>query len=41
MRRPRARPGVRRPPLRAVPWYVAGNVQPFAGFAGTVVEGVY
>jgi phenylacetate-coenzyme A ligase PaaK-like adenylate-forming protein len=32
---------VRRPPCDPYPWDGAGNVQPFSGFAGTVVEGVY
>jgi phenylacetate-coenzyme A ligase PaaK-like adenylate-forming protein len=32
---------VRRPPCEPYPWDGAGNVQPFSGFAGTVVEGVY
>lgn len=32
---------IRRPPCEPYPWDGAGNVQPFSGFAGTVVEGVY
>jgi hypothetical protein len=32
---------IRRPPCEPYPWDGAGNVQPFAGFASTVVEGVY
>jgi len=32
---------IRRPPCQPYPWDGAGNVQPFSGFAGTVVEGVY
>jgi len=32
---------IRRPPCDKYPWDGAGNVQPFSGFAGTVVEGVY
>ncbi len=31
----------RRPPCEKYPWDGAGNVQPFAAFSGTVVEGVY
>ena len=31
----------RRPPCEPYPWDGAGNVQPYSGFAGTVVEGVY
>ena len=32
---------IRRPPCDPYPWDGAGNVQPFSGFAATVVEGVY
>jgi len=32
---------IRRPPCEPYPWDGAGNVQPFAAFAGSVVEGVY
>jgi len=32
---------IRRPPCDPYPWDGAGNVQPFSGFASTVVEGVY
>ena len=32
---------IRRPPCEPYPWDGAGNVQPYSGFAGTVVEGVY
>jgi hypothetical protein len=32
---------IRRPPCEPYPWDGAGNVQPFAGLGGTVVEGVY
>ena len=32
---------IRRPPCQPYPWDGAGNVQPYSGFAGTVVEGVY
>jgi len=32
---------IRRPPCDPYPWDGAGNVQPYSGFAGTVVEGVY
>jgi len=32
---------IRRPPCEPYPWDGAGNVQPFSGLAGTVVEGVY
>ncbi len=32
---------IRRPPCEPYPWDGCGNVKPFSGFAGTVVEGVY
>ncbi len=32
---------IRRPPCDPYPWDGAGNVQPYSGFAGSVVEGVY
>jgi phenylacetate-coenzyme A ligase PaaK-like adenylate-forming protein len=32
---------IRRAPCEPYPWDGAGNVQPYSGFAGTVVEGVY
>jgi len=32
---------IRRPPCEPYPWDGAGNVQPYSGFATTVVEGVY
>ena len=32
---------IRRPPCEPYPWDGAGNVQPYSGFASTVVEGVY
>jgi hypothetical protein len=32
---------IRRPPCDPYPWDGAGNVQPYSGFASTVVEGVY
>ena len=32
---------LRRPPCDPYPWDGAGNVQPYSGFATTVVEGVY
>jgi len=32
---------IRRPPCELYPWDGAGNVQPFAGLGGGVVEGVY
>jgi phenylacetate-coenzyme A ligase PaaK-like adenylate-forming protein len=32
---------IRRPPCEPYPWDGAGNVQPYSGFAGTVIEGVY
>ena len=32
---------LRRPPCEPYPWDGCGNVRPFSGFAGTVVEGVY
>jgi hypothetical protein len=32
---------IRRPPCDPYPWDGAGNVQPYSGFASSVVEGVY
>jgi hypothetical protein len=32
---------IRRPACEPYPWDGAGNVQPYSGFASTVVEGVY